>query len=72
MEVAVSSGAEHAAQVPVPKRRARPSLDERARRRGVRPIGSTDELVREHVFEADGELDEFLADLYASRRSDLA
>jgi hypothetical protein len=72
MEVAVSGDAESAARPSVERRRARPSLEERARQQGVRPIRSADELVREHVFEAEGELDEFLAHLYASRRSDLA
>ena len=37
-------------------------LDEQARRKGVRPISSVDEL-RAEVFESDEELDEFLADL---------
>ena len=37
-------------------------LDEQARRNGVRPISSVDEL-RAEVFESDEELDEFLADL---------
>jgi len=37
-------------------------LDEQARRKGVRPIRSVDEL-RADVFESDEELDEFLADL---------
>ncbi len=37
-------------------------LDEQARRKGVRPIASVDEL-RADVFESDEELDEFLADL---------
>ena len=37
-------------------------LDEEARRKGVRPIASIDEL-RADVWESDEELDEFLADL---------
>ncbi len=37
-------------------------LDEQARRKGVRPIASVDEL-RADVYESDAELDEFLADL---------
>ncbi len=40
---------------------------ELARRQGVRPIESVDELGRPGAFESDEELDEFLADLYASR-----
>ena len=37
-------------------------LDEQARRKGVHPIASVDEL-RANVFESDEELEEFLADL---------
>jgi hypothetical protein len=72
MEVAVSSGAESSAQPPVDRQRERPSLDERVRRSGIRPVRSVDELAREELFESDEELDAFLADLYASRRSGLA
>jgi hypothetical protein len=46
--------------------------EELARRQGVRPIGSVDEFARPDLFESDEELDEFLADLYASRRSGMA
>ena len=45
-------------------------LDEQARRNGVRPISSVDEL-RAEVFESDEELDEFLADLDKSRHQDM-
>jgi hypothetical protein len=44
------------------------SLDEQARRKGVRPIASVDEM-RADVFESDEELDEFLADLNDFRHS---
>ena len=44
-------------------------LDEQARRKGVRPISSVDEL-RAEVFESDEELDEFLADLAEFRHQD--
>jgi hypothetical protein len=47
-------------------------VEELLRRQGVRPIKSVDELVCPGVFESDEELDEFLADLYASRHTDLA
>lgn len=47
------------------------SLDEQVRRRGLRPIGSVDELARDDVFESDEELDAFLTHLYASRHADL-
>lgn len=45
---------------------------ELVRRQGVRPIQSVDELVYPGAFESDEELDEFLADLYASRHAGLA
>ena len=46
-------------------------LDEQARRKGVRPVASIDEL-RADVFESDEELDEFLADLEAFRHEHTA
>lgn len=46
-------------------------LDEQARRKGVRPLASADEL-RADVFESDEELDEFLTDLEAFRHEHLA
>jgi hypothetical protein len=46
--------------------------EELARRQGVRPIKSVDELARPELFESDEELDEFLADLYASRHTGMA
>jgi len=46
-------------------------LDEQARRKGVRPIASVDEL-RAGVFESDQELDEFLADLDMFRHQRMA
>jgi hypothetical protein len=45
---------------------------ELARRQGVGPVESVDDLVRPGAFESDEELDEFLADLYASRHAELA
>jgi hypothetical protein len=48
------------------------SVEELARRQGVVPIVSADELARLDTFESDEELDEFLADLYESRRADAA
>jgi hypothetical protein len=45
---------------------------ELARRQGVRPIESVDELARPDLFESDEELADFLADLYASRHTGLA
>jgi hypothetical protein len=46
-------------------------LDEQARRKGVRPISSADEL-RADVFESDEELAEFLADLEEFRHEHMA
>jgi len=46
-------------------------LDEQARRKGVRPVASVDEL-RADVFESDEELDEFLADLEEFRHEHMA
>jgi hypothetical protein len=48
------------------------SVEELARRQGVRPIESVDDMARPDLFGSDEELEEFLADLYASRRSGLA
>ena len=48
------------------------SLDELARRQGVRPITSVAELVRDDVFESDEEVDEFIAFTYAMRHADPA
>jgi hypothetical protein len=47
------------------------ALDEQARRKGVHPIVSVDEL-RADLFETDEELDEFLADLSAFRHEHMA
>ena len=47
--------------------------DELARRQGVKPIRSVDELAAAvDPFESDEEHEAFLADLYASRRAGLA
>ena len=46
--------------------------EELARRQGVRPLVSADDLAVPGMFESDEELDDFLADLYASRRNDTA
>lgn len=43
--------------------------DALARRQGVRPISSVNELALDDPFESDDEYAEFLTDLYASRRS---
>jgi hypothetical protein len=46
------------------------SVAEQIRRKGIKPVGSVDEL-RADVFESDEELQEFLDHLYESRRSGL-
>jgi hypothetical protein len=48
------------------------SLDELARRRGVRPVRSLEEMARPDVFGSDEELEEFLAYTAAKRHADLA
>ncbi|MFI6780478.1 hypothetical protein [Micromonospora sp. NPDC050276] len=45
---------------------------ELARRQGIRPIASVDDLARPDLFESDDELDAFLADLHASRQAGAA
>jgi hypothetical protein len=47
-------------------------IEELALRQGVKPITSVLELSQPGLWESDEEFEEFLADLYASRRSDLA
>jgi hypothetical protein len=47
-------------------------IEEWARRQGVRPIESVDDMARRGLFDSDEEWQEFLADLYASRRAGLA
>ena len=47
-------------------------IEELARRQGVGPIVSLDELAQPDLWESEQEYEEFLADLYASRRSDVA
>jgi hypothetical protein len=46
--------------------------EELARLQGVKPITSVDELAQPDLWESDEEYEEFLADLYASRRASLA
>jgi hypothetical protein len=45
---------------------------ELARRQGVGPVASVDDLARPDPFESDEELADFLADLYAARHTGLA
>ena len=68
-EVSVTSGAEHPEG---PPRRGCVPVEELARRRGVRPVASVDDMAQDGVFESDEELEEFLAQVYAARDQDLA
>jgi hypothetical protein len=47
----------------------RESLEEQARRKGARPLGSVDELRFDGIWESDEELDEFLAYLDRTRQA---
>ncbi|TVY98967.1 hypothetical protein EAS64_42440 [Trebonia kvetii] len=47
-------------------------VSELARRQGVGPVVSVDELARPDLFESDEELADFLVDLYAARHTGLA
>jgi hypothetical protein len=47
-------------------------VEELARRQGVQPVTSVEDMARPGLFDSDRDWDEFLADLYASRRSGLA
>lgn len=54
-----------------PPDEGRLSVEELARRQGVRPVHSVDELARDGIFETDEELHEFLAEIRAMRRGSL-
>jgi len=62
----------HTEPVPVPPAADEVPVEELARRQGIRPVESVDDMARPGLFGSDEELEEFLADLYASRRSGLA
>jgi len=46
-------------------------IEELARRQGVEPVESLDDLACPELWDSDEEYEGFLADLYASRRSGL-
>ena len=48
------------------------SIDEQARRKGIHPVESADDLAQDGVFDTDEELDAFLAHVAAMRHADLA
>jgi hypothetical protein len=64
-----ANGADYRAHSPD---RGSVSVEELARRQGVRPVESVEEMARPGIFESDEELEEFLAHVYAARRADLA
>jgi hypothetical protein len=56
--------------VPGPRRRRRRSVAELARRKGVHPVESLDDMARD-LFASDAELEEFLAFVHAERQAGL-
>lgn len=65
----MTSSAEESAQ---PPQRGSVTLDEMARRQGIRSVESVEEMAQDGVFDSDGELEEFLDHVYAARHEDLA
>ena len=63
---------EHSEPATAPLAAGEVPVEELARRRGVRPVTSVDDMARPGPFDSQQDWDEFLADLYASRRSGLA
>ena len=59
-------------EMPVPPDHGIESIDEQARRKGVRPIRSADDLAHDGIFDTDEELDDFLAHVAAMRHADFA
>lgn len=66
----MSSGHPESAPVPFPADEV--PVEELARQQGIRPVVSVEDMARPGLFDSDEEWEEFLADLYASRRSGLA
>jgi hypothetical protein len=60
----------NAAEPAVPRSHAEVPIEELARQQGVRAIDSLDDLAQPDSWQSDNEFDDFLADLYRSRRSD--
>lgn len=63
---------EHSEPATAPLAAGEVPVEELARRQGVRPVTSVDEMARPGLFDSNQDWDEFLADLYASRHSGLA
>jgi hypothetical protein len=64
-----TSSADHGAY---PQDEGQVPVEELARRQGVRPIRSVDELARDGIFESDEELEEFLDEVRAMRGASLS
>jgi hypothetical protein len=63
----MSSG--HSEPVEVPLATEDEPVEKLARRQGVRPVESVDDMARPGLFSSDEEWQEFLADLYSSRHA---
>ena len=48
------------------------SIEEQARRKGIRPVEHVEDMAQDGIFESDEEVEQFLAHVYAARHSDLA
>jgi hypothetical protein len=68
----VTMSSEHTEPTPASPAAGDVPVEELARRQGVGPVESVDDMARPGLFESDEEWQEFLADLYASRRSGTA
>jgi hypothetical protein len=64
----VATGPESVSAWPV---EAEVPTEELARRQGVTPVASVTELAQPDLWDSDEDYEQFLADLYASRRADL-
>lgn len=62
----------NAAEPVAPRSLAEVPIEELARQQGVRPIESLDDLARSDSWQSDHEFEDFLADLYRSRRADVS
>ena len=62
----------NAAESARPQATAEVSIEDLARQQGVRAVESLDELARPSSWESDDEFEDFLIDLYHSRRSDIS
>jgi hypothetical protein len=57
---------------PWPAQASRESLEEQARRKGVKPIASVHDLANDGIWESDEELDAFLEHVRVARQSEPA